>query len=160
MIFVLHRGPVNEFVTQAKNISRAVNEHMGLEVAHVIPVARIPKTTSGKIQRHLLVEMYLQGEFDQQLGELLSIMTAAGSAEIDNGMSATEQQLLTLCNSAMEGKSLGIHDNFFETGISSLVLSEIHQEIEEMYPNKVDIVDLFDYQSIAELAKYIDSKQE
>ena len=29
----------------------SVNEHAGLEVAQVVPVNRIPKTTSGKVQR-------------------------------------------------------------------------------------------------------------
>ena len=35
-------------------VNRLINEHTGIEVSHVIPVKRIPKTTSGKVQRHLL----------------------------------------------------------------------------------------------------------
>src|SRR5215470_13446975 len=54
VVFVLHRGAVEEFLPTATQVSRLINENTGLEVAEVIPVKRIPKTTSGKIQRHLL----------------------------------------------------------------------------------------------------------
>ncbi len=56
IVFVLHRMDMKEFLPTATQIARLVNEHTGLEVAHVVPVKRIPKTTSGKIQRHLLGE--------------------------------------------------------------------------------------------------------
>src|SRR5271154_859024 len=42
----------------------------GLEVTKVIPTKRIPKTTSGKVQRHLLEQAYIEGEFDAELTEL------------------------------------------------------------------------------------------
>ena len=53
-VFVLHRGDLAEFPALATEITRLINEQAGLEVAQVVPVKRIPKTTSGKIQRHLL----------------------------------------------------------------------------------------------------------
>ena len=40
-----------------------VNEHAGVEVARVVPVKRMPKTTSGKLQRTALAEAYEDGEF-------------------------------------------------------------------------------------------------
>ena len=46
-----------------------INEQTGLEVAAVIPVRRLPKTTSGKLQRHLLVERLADGKFDVEFGE-------------------------------------------------------------------------------------------
>ena len=53
---------------------------------------------------------------------------------------------------------MGIHDIFFETGISSLTLTEIHQQVDETYPGLIDVTDLFEYQTIAELARFIDEK--
>ena len=55
-------------------------------------------------------------------------------------------------------KTININDNLFEIGISSLTLTEIHQKIDDTWPGVVDITDLFDNQSIAEVAAFIDSK--
>ena len=70
IVFVLHRMDMKEFLPIATQIARLVNEHTGLEVAHVVPVKRIPKTTSGKIQRHLLEKDYVDGVYAAELAEL------------------------------------------------------------------------------------------
>src|SRR5208337_1073974 len=70
VVFVLHRGSPEEFLPTAAAVNRLINEHTGLEVAQVVPVKRIPKTTSGKVQRHVLEEAYSGGEFDAELSQL------------------------------------------------------------------------------------------
>ena len=123
----------------------------------MIPVKRIPKTTSGKVQRHKLAETYIQGDFVEEIAQI-EYSKAANDTAIPEGLSDTERQILLVCRNVMESDVVGINDNLFEIGISSLILSEVHQQIEDLYPDKVDIVDLFDHQMLAELAKYIDSK--
>ncbi len=76
IVFVLHRGDSKDFLPVATAVSKLINEHTGLEVADVVPVKRIPKTTSGKIQRHLLEESYIAGEFASELAELAALRTA------------------------------------------------------------------------------------
>src|SRR5271156_3819060 len=76
VVFVLHRGSLEEFLPTAAAVNRMINEHTGLEVAQVIPVKRIPKTTSGKVQRHLLEQAHIEGEFDAQLNELEALRQA------------------------------------------------------------------------------------
>jgi acyl carrier protein len=56
-------------------------------------------------------------------------------------------------------KEITLDDNFFEIGISSLTLVEIHLQIDEIWPDLVDIDDIFTYQTITEMAAYIDGKQ-
>src|SRR3972149_4610054 len=63
LVFILYRGVPREFLTTAKRVRKCVNEHVGIVVSHVIPVSRIPKTTSGKTQRYLLAAAYQKGEF-------------------------------------------------------------------------------------------------
>jgi len=60
---VLFRKDVDSFREVADEVRAIVGEHAGLEVDHVIPVSRIPKTTSGKVQRAHLARDYQQGEF-------------------------------------------------------------------------------------------------
>jgi acyl-CoA synthetase (AMP-forming)/AMP-acid ligase II/acyl carrier protein len=157
VVFVLHRGDMQDFLPTATQVSRLINENTGLEVAEVIPVKRIPKTTSGKIQRHLLEESYVQGEFDAQLAELRTLREAQRGPE-SASRSAIEDQLKAICDAALEGKRVDLHDNLFEIGASSLKLIEIHESIDREYPGLVDLTELFDFPTIAELAQHLEAK--
>jgi acyl-CoA synthetase (AMP-forming)/AMP-acid ligase II/acyl carrier protein len=157
VVFVLHRGSLEDFVAVARQVARLTNEQTGLEVAEVVPVKRIPKTTSGKIQRHMLEESYLDGEFDAELRELAALRAAHQGPEVGS-RSAIEDKLKTICDAALEGKRVDIHDNLFEIGASSLKLIEIHEQIDREYPGKVDLTELFDFPTIAELAQHLQTK--
>ena len=49
-------------------------------------------------------------------------------------------------------------DNLFEIGASSLKLIEIHENIDRDYPGLIDLTELFDHPTIAELAKHLQGK--
>jgi acyl-CoA synthetase (AMP-forming)/AMP-acid ligase II/aryl carrier-like protein len=157
VVFVLHRGGVEEFLPVAIEVSRLINEQAGLEVADVIPVKRIPKTTSGKIQRHLLEESYEQGEFTAELEELAALRAARRGPQSDS-RSQIEESLRVICEAALPGKRVDVQDNLFEIGASSLKLIEIHEQIDRQYPGLVDLTELFDFPTIAELARHLEDK--
>jgi acyl-CoA synthetase (AMP-forming)/AMP-acid ligase II/aryl carrier-like protein len=157
LVFVLHRGSLEDFLPLARQVARLINEQTGLEVAEVVPVKRIPKTTSGKIQRHLLEESYLDAECDAELRELATLRAAQQGPEVGS-RTALEDKLKTICDAALEGKRVDIHDNLFEIGASSLKLIEIHEQIDRVYPGKVDLTELFDFPTIAELAQHLQAK--
>jgi acyl-CoA synthetase (AMP-forming)/AMP-acid ligase II/acyl carrier protein len=157
VVFVLHRGAMDEFLPLATQVARLINEQTGLEVNAVVPVKRIPKTTSGKIQRHLLEQNYADGEFDAELGELATVRAAQRGPE-SASRSVIEDKLKTICDTALGDKRVDIHDNLFEIGASSLKLIEIHEQIDREYPGKVDLTELFDFPTIAELAQHLQSK--
>ena len=157
VVFVLHRGSLEDFLPLGRQVTRLINEQTGLEVAEVVPVKRIPKTTSGKIQRHMLEENYAAGEFDAELRELAALREAHQGPEVGS-RTAIEDKLKTICDAALEGKRVDIHDNLFEVGASSLKLIEIHEQIDREYPGKVDLTELFDFPTIAELAQHLQSK--
>ena len=161
VVFILHRGGVEEFLPVATQVSRLINEQTGLEVGSVVPVKRIPKTTSGKIQRHLLETSFVDGEFDAELGELAALRAAErGDAPEAGGLSEIEDKLKTICETALQGKRVGVNDNLFEIGASSLKLIEIHERIDHEYPGLVDLTELFDFPTIGELARHLRSKLE
>jgi acyl-CoA synthetase (AMP-forming)/AMP-acid ligase II/acyl carrier protein len=157
VLFVLHRGSIAEFVPTANAVSRLVNEHTGLEVAQVIPSKRIPKTTSGKVQRHLLEQAYVDGEFDAELGELKALREARDGPEREVG-AGLEARLQALCEAALPGKRIDVNDNLFEIGASSLKLIEIHEGVDRDFPGLIDLTELFDYPTIAQLAKHLETK--
>jgi acyl-CoA synthetase (AMP-forming)/AMP-acid ligase II/acyl carrier protein len=157
VLFVLHRGSMADFLPAAAAVGRLINEHTGLEVTEVIPVKRIPKTTSGKVQRHLLEQSYVDGEFDAELVELKTLRETRGGAEREAG-AGLEARLQALCEAALPGKRIDVNDNLFEIGASSLKLIEIHESVDRDFPGLIDLTELFDYPTIAQLAKHLENK--
>jgi len=68
-------------------------------------------------------------------------------------------QLSAVCREFAQVRNVGPDDNLFEVGISSLTLTEIILALEERYPGKVDINDLFEYPTIRELAGFIEREE-
>ena len=157
VVFVLHRGSMPEFLPTAAAVSRLINEHTGLEVAQVIPTKRIPKTTSGKVQRHLLEQAYIDGEFDAELAELRTLREAPGGAAQVSG-TELENRLRSICEAALPGKRIDVDANLFDIGASSLKLIEIHENVDRDFPGLIDLTELFDHPTIAELARHLESK--
>ncbi len=156
VIFVLHRGNMQEFLPTATSVGRLVNEHTGLEVTQVIPVKRIPKTTSGKVQRHLLEESFASGEFDAEIAELQALRERAGASHATG--TQLEARLQEICEGALPGKSIAVGDNLFEIGASSLKLIEIHETIDREFPGLIDLTELFDFPTITQLAQHLQAK--
>ena len=49
-------------------------------------------------------------------------------------------------------------DNLFEIGASSLKLIEIHETIDREFPGLIDLTELFDFPTIAQLAQHLQAK--
>jgi acyl-CoA synthetase (AMP-forming)/AMP-acid ligase II/aryl carrier-like protein len=156
-VFVLHRGEAREFAPVAAQVVRAINEHAGLEVAQVVPVKRIPKTTSGKIQRHLLEQQLIEGAFAADLAEVARHAGGLMPGE-STASDSIEARLLAICNSVLAPRKIGPDDNLFEIGASSLKLIEIHEQVDRDYPNLVDLTELFDHPTPRQLAAHLSAR--
>jgi len=157
VLFILHRGSTADFLPLATRAIHLVNEHAGVEVARVVPVKRIPKTTSGKLQRTALAQAYENGEFAAELAEF----DAAWNAAHGHGRAAAgqiERQLKAIVDDALPGKHVDVDENLFEVGASSLTLIQIHEKIDELYPGLVDLTELFDYPTVSQLARHLEQK--
>ena len=153
LVFVLHRGELSEFHELAQSIVATVAVRTTLQVDRVIPVSRIPKTTSGKVQRGQLATAYLDGEYNAAIAELSEL--SRQNATADDGENDLIRELEGICREFSRERPIGPDDNLFEVGVSSLTLTEIVLAIDEKYPGKVDISDLFDYPTIRELATFL-----
>jgi len=131
-----------------------IGEQTGLEVDMVIPVSRIPKTTSGKVQRSKLLESYFDGEFDDVLRQL----APADRTDEPGDEDPLVAELENICREFAKDRTIGPDDNLFEVGVSSLTLTEIVLAIDERYPGKLDISDLFDYPTLREIAAFLTRK--
>lgn len=151
LAFILYRRDVADFSGIVDDVRRVIGEQTGLEVDHVIPVPRIPKTTSGKVQRAHLLRDYLDGAFD----DVIEVLRSSGgmTAAMDDDALVAELELI--CREFSKERRIGPDDNLFEVGVSSLTLTEITLAIDERYPGKLDISDLFDYPTLREIAAFL-----
>jgi acyl-CoA synthetase (AMP-forming)/AMP-acid ligase II/acyl carrier protein len=153
LVFTLFRRDLDTFKILERKVVDRIGEHVGLEVDHVIPVRKVPKTTSGKIQRAALLNAYLDGEYDEVLGKLAGETSMDG---LDEDPLVAELEMI--CREHSKERTIGPDDNLFEIGISSLTLTEIALAVDERYPGQLDISDIFDYPTLREIAEFLRQK--
>ncbi|MDM8546881.1 non-ribosomal peptide synthetase [Candidatus Venteria ishoeyi] len=156
ILFVAFKGSNEDFWSLIQPIAQVIGSQTGLEVAHILPVRKLPKTTSGKVQRYQLTKQYLNGEFDTIISTLHD--TKKQTIQTIQQGNHLEQEILEICAAVMSDKSFSATDNLFDIGSSSLTLAQIFEQLDERYPDQLDIADLFDHPSVSELAQYIKHK--
>jgi acyl-CoA synthetase (AMP-forming)/AMP-acid ligase II len=70
IIFLLFKKKLEHFIGFAQRVKEVIREQINIDVDAVIPVRSIPKTTSGKVQRFKLIEMYEKGEFREAINNI------------------------------------------------------------------------------------------
>lgn len=158
VLFILFRGDAAAFPGPARKAAAVVNERTGAPINVAVPVMNIPKTTSGKLRRFSLQNAYEQGEF----GDVAVRLSPFGEANAKQsaGGSEAEAFLQELCGEVLDSVHIGRHDSLFDIGISSLKMIEIHERIDERYPGRIEVTDLFDYPTLAALAVRLEGRSE
>ncbi|HEX3046694.1 MAG TPA: SDR family NAD(P)-dependent oxidoreductase [Bacillota bacterium] len=77
----------------------------------------------------------------------------------DQEYTAIEKKVAEICREILGFEEISIHDTFFELGADSIILKRMHTRLDELYPGKVMIAELFEYSSVFKLAQYITGKQ-
>ena len=89
---------------------------------------------------------------------LLQALREARGGSGHEAADGLEARLQSICETALPGKRIDVKDNLFEIGASSLKLIEIHESVDRDFPGLVDLTELFDFPTIAQLAKHLESK--
>ena len=152
VVFVLYRSDLETFKSIAEEIRRIVIQHLGIEIDYVIPTKRIPKTTSGKIQRIVLSNNFTDGVYKDYISSSRRI------TKTPNAASGYLETLITITNEYSKEFEIKENDNLFEVGISSLTLSEIMMAIDEVYPDKINLDDIFDNPTLKELSNLLQTR--
>jgi acyl-CoA synthetase (AMP-forming)/AMP-acid ligase II/acyl carrier protein len=152
LVFIRFRRELDSFLESARRVQSALTEHAGLHAHAVIPVRKLPRTSSGKLQRYRLVQAFENGEYAQVLASLQSLLQRSDSPSLESGVL---RQLLDVCRELFPDRTIRSDQNLFELGADSLMLVRIHEEIEARFPGKVEITDLFEYPTMSSLAEYI-----
>ncbi len=154
--FVLFKNKPEKFVAIAQSVKREILSKTGVILTHIIPIKSIPKTTSGKIQRVALAKQFNAGAFDAIVVEMNRLVNEVLQKRIvEDPTSEIESILLKFCSDTLKTTRIGVNDNFIEHGGSSMMLTQIHEKVDAMYPGKLQISDFFSYPTVAQLSKLI-----
>lgn len=154
LCFIQDFSAVEEFVPRVLAVKRLINQVTGLEVAEVIPVRRIPKTTSGKIQRYRLGEMYLDGKYDAVCAELtVALDEYLANREVTLPENELEREILAIVSEVLQVSNVGVTDDLFTFGINSLKATALVLQIEEQLGLSIALREIFASPTIRQLAE-------
>ncbi|MFB6363476.1 amino acid adenylation domain-containing protein [Paenibacillus elgii] len=156
VVFVMHTKKVEDFVPVAQRLRKHLNYRGGWELHDIVPIRRIPKTTSGKVQRFKLAQEYEAGQFQpvsEQLAELLRKEKEARTVAIPQN--EAERKLLDICKQILQTDAISTDESYFDLGANSLQLTQMAEQLESQLGVNIAVTDFFSYPTIAKLAAYI-----
>jgi amino acid adenylation domain-containing protein len=163
-VFIQYRGKLSAFMPLRDRIQRLLNRRTGFDVKLIVPVRRIPKTTSGKIQRYVLAESMRSGEFASVLAELhmLEQTTELAVAEeiIVPPDSDTEHKILSIWHKVLKKDQIGIDSHFLEHGGNSLRATYVAAQLQETFGTDISLGELFQHHTVRSLAVFIDEMED
>ncbi|TQK53527.1 amino acid adenylation domain-containing protein [Brevibacillus sp. AG162] len=109
--------------------------------AYMVPaffyqVDTIPYTSNGKVDASVL----------RASGKALGFSEASIKP-----LGAVEQSLYELWTQVLGHDRFGVYDHFLEVGGNSILLIQLHNQLQERFPGKLTIADLFTFATIAQL---------
>lgn len=150
--FVVFKRAVNKFLPLVTALKNHILEKVSLEVSKVIPIKKIPKTTSGKIRRYKLKKDYLEGKYDTVLEEIARLdekITAPGKISCKTSL----KELVTeICRDVPNS---GTGDDFFNAGFDSLKAISLAARIRHRFNVNVPIGIFFENPTVEGIAQYI-----
>ncbi|MBF0558174.1 MAG: AMP-binding protein, partial [Nitrospirae bacterium] len=161
IVFAYHKGSVEDFMSIARRLKDTILEKTGLSAARVIPIKKVPKTTSGKIQRVQLRDGYINGKFDSVIDEMAKheIYETEHQKTRNESPDQSGNSVLLFVKSEAE-RILGIEDidisrPLIEQGFNSIMLVEFHSRLASWSGVDLPVSIVFDYPTVAELAGHL-----
>lgn len=153
--FVLHRDSLDKFPSLAQRIKAVINDKTGVQLDRLIPVKEIPRTTSGKLQRFKLLEMYAENKFRDALTELDRMAAATQAAPVSLPADPTESRLLNMYRKILGNEKIGVEENFFTAGGNSLKAAALTMAMWKEFQVELPLDTLYEKPSVRELARII-----
>ena len=110
--------------------------------AHFVPVDKIPRTPSGKVDIQVL----------KQSGTPLDSGTSFAPLK-DN----LQRRIAEIWKEILAVEQVGALDNFFDLGGNSLSILQLNRKLREAFKRDIPVIKLFRYPTVSALAAYINS---
>ena len=104
-----------------------------------VTLESMPLTNNGKINRQALSE-------PEGIRPELEANYVMPTTQVESKIAAIWQEVLQV-------NKVGIHDNFFDLGGHSLLVVQVHSQLQEIVPNQISMLEMFMYPTIHALAQ-------
>ena len=158
LVFVVYKKKVTGFIKFVEAVNETLSATFGTIAKHVIPVRRLPKTTSGKVRHFELLQRFRNNEFEEINEEISSLLRAVPQNEPANTWTDTERTLRGIWESTFNYSGIGRDDNFFALGGTSLQALRIVAQLQSEFKGAFEIEDLYLHPTIEELARVVEGK--
>lgn len=159
LVFVTYRGELKEFELAAEEIRLGIFHELLLSVTHVLPIKKMPKTTSGKTQRYKLLEDYRNGILSETILMLDHIRKDRLSRTTKEApLTQTEEKVLEIVKAVVGADNIGITEDLFYYSLQSVSAMQIYDQIETLYPGILKVTDIYRLRTIKEIADAITVK--
>jgi acyl-CoA synthetase (AMP-forming)/AMP-acid ligase II len=162
LVFVASSRPEQD-VPVFRAIEIGLAAAFGLRPHAMVPLmsSQFPRTTSGKLQRHLLRERFDRGEFDEAAGRLARVLEQAGrdvSAVAPRSDTERLVHAIWARELGLSPTTLSIHHRFDAVGGTSLIALAVTQAIEDASGVRLASDTLYQRPTIAMLADHLESR--
>jgi acyl-CoA synthetase (AMP-forming)/AMP-acid ligase II len=113
--------------------------------SYFIQIEKIPLSSNGKLDKKSLPP---------------AIQNIATGAIFENPATKIEAAILELWQEVLSTETISIHDNFFDLGGNSILLVKLYGKINAVYPDVLELTDLFSKSKISEQAEFISQKMD
>ncbi len=94
----------------------------------------------------------------KQAGRSMAQVVLTGKE--DEQYTETEKEIAMIWGEVLGYEEIGINDSFFDIGGDSISITKVHSMIEQKYPGRVQMGELFAYPTILQTAQLIHSEEE
>ncbi|MCY8499542.1 amino acid adenylation domain-containing protein [Bacillus atrophaeus] len=155
VLFVVFKKSPEKFAPLVKDIKKHLYQRGGWSIKEVLPIRKLPKTTSGKVKRYELAKQYETGVFSIESATIKEFLESHQKEPGQTPIHEIETELLSIFSEELAGKKIHLNDSYFDMGATSLQLSQIAERIEQRFGRELAVADLFTYPSIVDLAAFL-----
>ncbi len=155
IIFIKTELEDEAYEKMCNEIRKQLLDKLLISADQIIKVSDIPKTASSKVARFRLVQMYEDGCFADQIknNEIHKTFNVE-----ENQLSQVEKAIIKIFKEELNVADIGLEDNLFSLELNSITIVKLVGELEKLYPNKITIADMYKFQTVKEIADYIEAK--
>ena len=162
-VFVLSSDNLEEFSNTAWDVKAALQKALGIDVDYVVPIHKMPKTTSGKLQRFALGKKLEIGEYDKEISFIEEKLNEKRKQIIDDIKNRefenkTQEKLFELCAEYVDVSNAKVTDNFSQMGFTSMTMVKLAEKIKAEFGKKIMPADLFAYPTVQKMADFISNE--
>ncbi|MHC5599837.1 MAG: amino acid adenylation domain-containing protein, partial [Nostoc sp.] len=106
-----------------------------------VPMKALPLTPNGKVDRQAL-------PVSDNLRPQLEATYIKPQTDLEKAIATVWQKSLKL-------EKVGINDNFFELGGHSLLIVQVHNQLRQIFPANLSMLEMFRYPTISSLAEFL-----